>query len=578
MSQQMTIAHGDDAFRPAAAAIRQGAAEVDGIFSRLGEKLGSGLEILEALNTTFSSLSRQLGGEGMDGATEALTGIARELQTLSANLPREGEMLNEILSRNGEASGFMVKLLQSMQMIAILARGARIEAVSVRSGSGDFADFTREIMALTERAQDVVKSCAKDQMDLSRLLQTAVRAQHAFSERYCGELATLSGELTSTFALIQERRRRSGDLAEKTAASSATIMQAVGAAIMALQSGDITRQRLEHVAAAIGFAEAREGLGQSAGEEAAIVALLCRLAGAQAEDVAATLAEEGQTVGQSLQLIEGDTGKLVEFGRHLYGGDERAASFVAMLEPQLLQASDLIRKCEKARADVDRVTNALTPMLERFQQTIPSLEEIISEIMLIGVNAGLRAVRLGTEGRGLVVIANEIKVIANRISADAGQLMPLFRMVHEASAGLMDEDRRGAGRMAFIDQAMQDIMVQLHDCGEALEKALSRLDRDATRFGGMLKAARGDLGGTTMIEQAVSSAAITLNRIGDRDPDFSPAEDAAARETVMQLVYGSYTMLAERRIHEAVIGPAAGSAPALAEATANDEDDVALWA
>jgi hypothetical protein len=71
------------------------------------------------------------------------------------------------------------------------------------------------------------------------------------------------------------------------------------------------------------------------------------------------------------------------------------------------------------------------------------LNDIIFDIVLIGINAGLKANRLGPEGRGLVVIAQELKDIAKLISDDAGQLMPIIALIQTAAEGL---DRKDTAR------------------------------------------------------------------------------------------------------------------------------------
>jgi len=549
----MTARNPQDALDHVLDVLQQSAAEIDGTFARAGDSLGRGMEIFESLNASMQGLSAELAAGDMHEAAQALSDFAGELRLLSDALPAEAAMLQRISTHNTEASSYMDRLLENMRMMTVLARAARIEAAAINSAPEGFADFTSEILTFTRNAQDSIVACARQQANFFALLHSGLAAQCDFESRYRSRLISLSKELTEIFSSIQEKRENSARHTEQASAHSLKLTQAVGSAIFSLQGGDSARQRREHVSDAMRILATMT----VDGDDTALAAdLLCRLQAAQLEDTTDGLGRDLANIAVSLDQLSQDTERLVEFGRGLYGGTEDGgASFLDALQANLSDALILIRKCETARAPVDRVTFALGDMLEQFGTTVRALNDIIFDIVLIGINAGLKANRLGPEGRGLVVIAQELKDIAKLISDDAGQLMPIIALIQTAAEGLDRKDTQGARQIGTIDKTLRATLGQLRDSNSRLGGVLSRLIGDSVAFGEILCKAQDDISKTGETNEMVRGAAEMLHKLTMAHRQPTRADQAAhARAVVDDLVRATYTMEAERKIHDFVLG------------------------
>ncbi len=80
----------------------------------------------------------------------------------------------------------------------------------------------------------------------------------------------------------------------------------------------------------------------------------------------------------------------------------------------------------------------LATLLDRFEATMGRLTKTVSDIVLIGINAGLKASQLGGEGRSLVVVAQQLKSTADEIARDARELNPLFAVMIAEAAPLRE--------------------------------------------------------------------------------------------------------------------------------------------
>lgn len=173
-------------------------------------------------------------------------------------LAEEKCLLQEIVAHSDTVGQTWEKLVEYMRLITILARVARIESVSIRGAAGDFGDFAKEIVGLTTQVQRTIEACACDHDRMKILLASTLAAQHDFEMRYAPALWALADTLSVILAEVEGRQRCSITLAGEAAARSGKVVTAAGAVIIALQSGDSIRLRLEHAIAGLRLAETLE--------------------------------------------------------------------------------------------------------------------------------------------------------------------------------------------------------------------------------------------------------------------------------------------------------------------------------
>jgi uncharacterized phage infection (PIP) family protein YhgE len=552
----------DDTLPALADSLEQCAQQIEETFTRVGDQLGDGLTLFETLNGSLRDLSGELASGDMDSTRDALRRLAGDLRAFGDGLPIETETLQDIATRNADATQSLGQLREHLQLIAILARSTRIEAASVQFNRGDLGDFTNKIVALTGQAKQTVDDCVRDHDRLTDLLGKTLAQQRDFVAQYRNSLSSVAGKLEQSVVGLRDRVAKSVAMTADAAAHAVKISTAVGGAIFSMQSGDSIRQRLEHSFFALRFADRAVTNGEfaeedwSSGERTAIDLVLRRIHTVQLRQAALVLKGDVREIDAALAVLKGDTASLVGLGRSLFAGDDASSSrsFLEVLEAELGEASSLIQKCDAARDVVDRATAALTSSLNQFQQTVSGLSETIQDIVMIGTNAGLLAGRLGSEGRGLVVIAGEVKLVAAHIAKDASRLNPIFSSMQKASRDLQDRDRHGANDMAALDGALRRSLDQMRKSGSRLSATLERLARDGVEFGAVVGDSRLKFSNAAASGEVVGGVAEILERAQSADGFVSPADGDVVVEALSRYVLPTYTMAAEREIHHQVLG------------------------
>ncbi len=530
-------------------AIDDVSSRIEDVFARVGHELGRGHLIFKELNQGLAAVSSELSGAEIEGAATALQEIAARLDELAQALPAETALLEMIGKSTAEASALLKPLFKHIQMITIIARSARIEAASLDGDREGFLAFTQEAYDLGKAVQGAIEGCARDQQRLSEAVATAFGRQREFESRYRNQLAAESVELGSAYYGLRDQRSNSGHLADLAGSSTRKIAEAVGSAIISLQAGDSTRQRLEHVSHGLGLASGQAPSlvpGPMVSEDGARA--ICQLQAAQLRDTQREFSGDIGQIVRALIAILHDAGSVVGHGRTLIGGEDGgSSSFLARIKQTLAHASTLITTCEGAGRSVDEALAIVEDTLMKFRQAIAGLAEATVDITLIGMNAGLKASHLGSRGSAFVVIANELKATADQVSAGAGRLKPVLDAI-ERSAGELKVLRVQGDptQLAKLEPQILQALREVEAGNERLGRLMGRLVNEGAEFEGLITSAQGLM--TTLGEGSAALPAAAA-RLETASAGAQKPRPQAQDEALLEELFARYTMERERDVH-----------------------------
>ncbi|MCW6507650.1 methyl-accepting chemotaxis protein [Lichenifustis flavocetrariae] len=571
----------------ALAPIDRSAASIEQAFLQAGESLGRGLDTFDRLGAEMTAFLAGWQSDGMGQTSAKVDELAVQLIRISQALPKDLAILERLVAGNEDIAKQLELLLENIRMMTIIARSARIEAVVFGPELG-LATFTDEMSLLTRTVRQEISGCAEDHKRLTDQIRDVARAQARMDRDFRDKLAALAEELTQTFALIRQRQAGGLGLMEEIVTRSKRLSQASSLAMVSLQSGDATRQRLEHVSVAIGFARALMHPTSSDDNPLAAtvrpdaIAALCRLGSAQLQDTVDSFGQDVDSLDDMLRRLVEDTSDLVSRGQAIYGaqtqnqGVHSSESFLAVFRARLATAADFMRACEDSRHEVESATADLRVRLSALSHTVATLSSTTEDLVMIGLNAGLKAARLGLEGRSLVVIADELKRLARTISGAAEGLIQVFDDVQTTSHTLdrtrVDQDgSQGAGDVD-LGKAIRGISDAVEASDASVGRFLLSLDETATGFDKELTHARETFRAAVATSLALLTTADALNDDADQLADGQAPREAAAH--IDSLMGHRYTMARERDIHAEVLGLSADAAAAPVEsAEAWDADD-----
>jgi hypothetical protein len=556
--------------------------QIEGTFAEVGSRLGRGHEIFRELNDGLTRLSGELSGTNIEGTAVAFQDIARKLTELAEVLPSESMSLDRIGRKASETSILLRTLLKHIQMISIISRSARIEAASLDSNRDSFLDFTQEASQLAAAAKNSVESCTRDQVQLADAIRIALDKHREFQNRYREQLISVSSELIASHARIQRQQLDGLRLTETTAAGAGRIAQAVGTSIVSLQAGDSIRQRLEHVCNGLHVASGYgAGIVPDDSEDAALISRF--ITGLEAEQLDSAVRQfdtDIRQIAHVLSSLGSDVAGIVSQGKSLYGNQNNSApSFLSEIKQSLSHASELIQSCENARISVDGALSVVEDTLGKFRRAASDLSHTVMDIILIGMNAGLRAGHLGAKGSSFVVIANELKTTADHISGGAGLLQPVLDEI-EVSANDLRSLRVDAesSQLAGLENSVLAAIQDLEGGNERVIGTMTRLIKEGAEFEDVIASAQDTLkslaGALAVLPDHISQL-----RAGSKAFDAIPLAAGEKAKPLLEDLASRYTMVIEREIHVRFLREAGIKVDAIPDkpATEADTDEVLFF-
>ncbi|MGN6222556.1 hypothetical protein [Pseudoxanthomonas sp.] len=552
---------------------------IDGAFVAVGSRLAECAEILSRLTETFETLPVDLEGPDLAEATDRLAVVGRRAGEIAVSLGAEQADLNRLVEALRGAAHPISELRRTVKMMGIVAINARVVAASVVSETEDFGVFTTDIAQLSESAATTIQRFSRTYEALTIVVGEAATARAGFEEAHRDTLSTLAAELDRDLVEVTEQRLTSVRSSAVTGQMSRTIADKVATTVMALQVGDATRQRVEHVEAALRdlaalilSREAVEGAhaehgGGGSQSLAAPITVLQRLQLAGARE---TLVLEMAAGADALTQLAVDVEAVLEHAREVYGSAENRSA-LSELHSAVRRAVTVLRDCEAEREKLDRVAGAVSETVRVLLDHVEAVQDIEYKMRLVSLNAAVKCAQLGPRGRALDVIAQQLRTLTGETVVSAHQAVGRLNQAAEFSAAFTHATGAGASRVGDLEREATASLAQLESVGMRMKNALLGLYDDGPRVADRLIQAVDSLANHGAISEALSDIELNIaGLIGPTAPDQAVADSAGEADTsraeFLAALRKRYTMDAERRVHDAFTGIEVASEPAVAEA------------
>lgn len=504
-------------------------------FAAIGHSLEQAVGILAALTATFQTLLGDLRGSELTQSGQDLASVAALIGMLSGTARADVATFQQLASIAETIDGRIAQMNTVLQEVDILAMNARLVAATMGEAGTEFLSFAAEIRCSASAARGGLARLAQELAGARRHLQAAGQAAGAFVEQHAGTMQAITARLAASVASIEAHVTLSGNAASVAGARTDEIRGQVAAAIVALQLGDITRQRIEHMQSACQFLS----------QEAAPAALSCRLVAAQLLDAAEELERSAVCIVEQLHELAADARDIACHGNQAYGAPNRdSGSFLDELAADTQQAQTLFGHLRAAHATANSGIAAVLQSADRLVGYVATIRSVEADIHIMGINTGLKSGRLGVVGRPLSVISQAVRDCGRQTALHAAAVLDALRHL------LAD-----AGRLTAADAAQG---------ADAIDSAARRMTGAVDRLGGTAERMGGALVGLAVHGEAVAQLVHTAaegfavqREIGAvlREAAAACSRQAAQAtgddipEAALARIAVGYTMARERAVH-----------------------------
>ena len=511
-----------------------------------GAVLVSIMDILKRLIGSLDNLTGALDGKTTSETIARIQSTAREL----ALLPQF-----ELSRQQGfEKLAVVCKAMQdSVDDMRDTMRYLKTFAVTVKitgAGLAEFAGFADEIRERIQSGSDEVNKFATQLAAMHKQLAGARVFSTNISRNYGDIVPKIVFELEHNAGKVAEHHKSLTNIANEVKALARGIQGKIATVLSALQIGDITRQRIEHIRSSfVFFEEFRASPEAAALDEDAIARVdgaISQLAAAQMDEIYADFQRDCRKVLETMSRFVDDTRDILALREQMQReSDGGSSNFLAGLEVNVAAASKLVGSVHETSIQADSVAKSTSATAHSLLQGIEVIRSIKTDIHYMALNSNLRCSKLGDEGRSVNVVSAELRFFAEKLEAPAEVVLTELQQF-EVAAGTLSQERDTDS--VDLSQPLNEALNSIRQVSGRMDESIREFEREGQEVFTKVSAAISTLDFESELGEVLEDCVRTANEIADlADGDISDVVADVAG--LGNRIYKVYTMMPERDIH-----------------------------
>lgn len=552
---------------------------VEGRFLEAGDVLSRAVEGVGALIAGLDSMRGNLDADTVANTTADLARAAESLKSLPDSLGARRERVTELVKFGDRLGSCIEEMRQHLAYLRVFAINIKITSGGIAAAGPEFAIFAQEIYDCIDMGRTQLDAFAGELAGLDHTLRGALSHEQELARDCVALLPAVPDALTASATAIAGHHAKIVDVAMNVASLARDVQKKVGGGLAALQIGDITRQRIEHVQAGLQFLDASAEIAALDAEPRARAhAFVHRLLGAQLTSTAEDFHREVERIGHNVIGMAADASELLRL-RDLASGqtDGAETNFLRDLEGNVGQALELVGDMTAGEQAAEDVSRSAAVSARDLSERIAGIQNIRADVQMMALNTTLKCSRIGETGKPLGVIAIELRQHAIHLEKSAALTTSALEGLFNAAEALgqreiaqEDED----GKAAAAANVLSDAVARIGKAGDGVETALSAVARQGAEVVDMLRRASQRFDFHKQIGSVLDTAANQLLDLAG-DDEIATNDIAVAIRPLTDKLAKQYTMAQEREVHRALtegLGEGAVEVEVVEEAV--DDDDL----
>ena len=559
---------------------------IEAKFVGAGQVLSEAVDGVGALILALDDLTGALAPTAIVATVDELEGAAAKLLALPSNHEARRTLVSDLDRHRAAMGEGLSDMRRSLAYMRAFTMNIKITAGGIAQADAEFAVFAQEISTRIEAGRTELDTLQRELDALQQPIATVFRHCGIMAARCAELIPRVPDELNASAKLIGEHHRMIAAAAASSANLARDIRKKVGRTLAALQVGDSTRQRIEHIQTGLGVVERMRGQltveahGRASG-------LMYALLAAQLDDTAQRFDQEVGQIHASMDGLESDAKALLKLRDLAYGsGDRDNPGLLQALELRLRDAGALVADIETAEREVLATAHATADAAHVVANRLAAIQVMKSDVQYMALNTTLKSCRLGEVGRPLATIAVELRAHAGYLEQTAAKSLATLNALMAAAVLLTGADPTMGEDVAPAHSAAEAANAALSGAARRIGEASARTETDISRLAehgeavlSLLSRSSGRFGFQEEIGHALgdvrSDLATLVHDVRPCDSDIHAVLCNGLAE-----LQANYTMDQERSIQSAFMdawglgGDATVAMEAMASAPMDDLEDV----
>lgn len=542
---------------------------IEKVFLEGGETLVSVMDLVNGMVGTLDRFSRTLDGDTATATIDGMNRAIRELAGLPAAATERQQSFVDIAGICGGAVTHVSDIRETFRYLKVFATTVKITG----AGLAEFAEFADEIRNRIMSGAEEIDRFSTELSGMRRELDGARDLSGGIIAEFGTTIPALAANLQRNAARMKGEYDAMAKLAREVKAVAGEVQAKIAQTLSALQIGDITRQRIEHIQSSFDLLDAflsePEGLALGQDQRANLEAAVTHLVNAQIEQTLSDFREKCARISATISSFSADAARILQLRSDLAASRSgEADSTLVQMERDLGAALELTAKVEERSGESTRLAQSVAASVQSLIASIETIRSIKIDIHYMALNSNLRCSRLGDEGRSVNVVSAELRSFAGRLEEPADAVVASMHAISR-SAGVLVGAKSG-GTLSTLAQPLEESRAAVGEAAREMQDGFHALDEQGNAVFGRISAAVRSLDFERELGATLAACSELATDMAD-DLPMDPCGDYAA--VLGARIHAIYTMVEEREIHLRFLpGPPLGESVATPAAPQSDED------
>lgn len=537
------------------------------------------LSVMDVLNRLLNSLDAITKSLDSNESSDAGADLNATVSNLTA-LPAAEDARQQALASLAETGTGLRKHVADMQETMRYLRTFAVTVKITGAGLAEFDGFAQEILERIYSGTDEVNRFAAHLDILEKEVKTALAFGAAVSKGYAETVPAVAKALHDDAQRIAAHRQNLSMIARDVGAIARGVQSKVASTLSALQIGDITRQRIEHVQSTFTlleeFLEIGEGKALNPDQRKRLENVISHLTAAQMDDMCRDFHRESGSVIKTIASFGHDTQEILKLRDQMSGqSGDAGGNVMRALESSVSAAHEIVMQVDTASRQADQVSHSTLGTAAKLLEAIGNIRAVKTDINYMALNTNLRCSRLGEAGKSINVVTAELRIFAGKLDDSADAIVNGLPALEAAAGKIAPASDASSGGLG---ESLTSAVGTIRSAANLMEEELTVLAEHGREVANKINLMIGKLDFQHDLGEVLARCASVLEETaGAEIADISDLAELV--EPLDRKIFKLYTMVQERNVHRGII-PATEEAASTAAApeAAKPADDEDLFA